>query len=160
MGTGFHGGFGNTQGAVESAETPIVEPEKDGTETLIAELEKNGTKFTKENIVFITKDQTGQIVWLEKGNSFAGLEHILNGNGKSSGHAADFEKAFGVTRDNIPSYLEKVITNGEVVRNEIVKKGSRSGYERIYYYEGNYYVMTGVGTNGFIISAYPIRRKE
>ena len=52
MGTGFYGGFGNgTKGAQDSA-----------TAELIAGLEKSGVKFTKENIVFITKDGTGQTV--------------------------------------------------------------------------------------------------
>lgn len=31
------------------------------------------------------------------------------------------------------------------------------GFERVYYYEGSYYVMTGIGTNGYIVSAYPIK---
>ena len=30
------------------------------------------------------------------------------------------------------------------------------GYERIYKYKGERLVLVGVGTNGFIISAYPI----
>lgn len=148
MGAGFHGGFGKTQGT------------KDNTAAnLITGLEKNGVKFTKENIVFITKDATGQTVWLEKGNAFIGLEHILNGDGRTQGHAADFERAFGVTGDAIPSYLEKIISNGAVVSNKLVKKGSREGYERTYYYEGNHYVITGIGTNGFIVSAYPKKKK-
>ena len=132
MGTGFHGGFGNTKGTHDNT----AKQES----ALIAELEKNGIKFTKEDIVFITKDGTGQTVWLEKGGPYAGLEHILNGDGKSFGHASDFEKAIGITADTIPIYLRKVITNGEVVSNKIVKKGSRKGYEHIYYYEGNYHV--------------------
>ena len=130
------------------------------TSDLIAGLEKSGVKFTKENIVFITKDATGQTVWLETGNALAGLQHILDGDGRTSGHAADFERAFGVTREAIPGYLQKVVTDGIVVSNELKKIGSREGYERIYYYEGNHYVITGVGTNGFIISAYPKRRKD
>jgi len=148
MGAGFHGGFGGTQGAKDNASAE-----------LIAGLEKSGVKFTKENIVFITKDGTGQTVWLETGNASAGLKHILDGDGRSPGHASDFEKAFGVTRDNIPSYLAKVISNGTVVSNKLVKKGSREGYERTYYYEGNHYVITGIGTNGFVISAYPKKKK-
>ena len=28
--------------------------------------------------------------------------------------------------------------------------------ERIYYYNGKHYVLTGIGTNGFIVTAYPI----
>jgi hypothetical protein len=37
----------------------------------------------------------------------------------------------------------------------IVKVGNREGYERIYYYEGKYFVVTGIGLNGYIVSAYP-----
>lgn len=51
MGAGFHGGFGGTKGATDNE-----------TAELIAGLEKSGVKFTKENIVFITKDGTGQTV--------------------------------------------------------------------------------------------------
>ncbi len=29
------------------------------------------------------------------------------------------------------------------------------GYERVYFYEGRYCVVAGIGTNGFIVSAYP-----
>lgn len=149
MGTGYYGGFGGTDGERNRI-----------AEELIADLEKHGVKFTKENIVFITKDGTGQTVWLETGNKLAGLRHILDGDEISSGHAADFERAFGVSREHIPSYLEKVISHGTVVSNKIVKKGSREGYERTYYYEGNHYVITGIGTNGFVISAYPKKRKD
>lgn len=149
MGAGFHGGFGSsTTGAQEFR-----------TESLIKELEKSGVKLTKENVVFATKDATGQTVWLEKGNKSAGLEHILNGDGKSSGHAADFEKAFGVSQKQLACYLNKVISSGKVISNKLVKRGNREGFERVYYYEGKHYVVTGIGTNGFIISAYPKKIK-
>jgi len=38
---------------------------------LIRELVAAGVSFTEDEIVFITKDATGQIVWLEKGNEKA-----------------------------------------------------------------------------------------
>lgn len=145
MGTGFHGGFGNTDGTKSNE-----------TNKLIKELESNGVKFSKEDIVFITKDKTGQTVWLEKGNSSAGLEHIINGNGTTPGHAKDFEQAFGVSKAEIPNYLNKVISNGSVISNELKNINGRSGFERIYYFDKKYYVLTGIGTNGFIVTAYPI----
>lgn len=145
MGAGFHGGFGNTEGAKNN------EAKK-----LIKELESNGVKFSKENIVFITKDKTGQTIWLEKGNSTAGLEHIINGNGRTPGHGKDFEKAFGVSKDQIPNYLNKIISNGSVISSELKDINGRSGFERIYYFDKKYYVLTGIGTNGFIVTAYPI----
>ena len=39
---------------------------------LIKELEQSKVKFSKEEIVFITKSKSGKIVWLEKGNEKAG----------------------------------------------------------------------------------------
>ena len=149
MGAGIHGGFGSgTKGAQEAQ-----------TQLLIKELESSGVKITKDDVVFITKDATGQTVWLENGNKSAGLEHILNGDGKSTGHASDFEKAFGVSKKDLPHYLNKVITYGKIASNKLVKRGNREGFERVYYYEGKHYVVTGIGTNGFIISAYPKKIK-
>lgn len=34
------------------------------------------------------------------------------------------------------------------------------GYERCYEYKGNYYIMTGIGSNGFIVTAYPIGKDD
>lgn len=126
---------------------------------LIQELKSSNTKFSEKDMLFITKDKTGQTVWLEKGSSGAGLKHILDGDGTTTGHANDFQKAFGISRSEVPAYLEKVISNGKVVSNTLKPIGNRMGYERVYYYNGNYHVVTGIGTNGFIVSAYPKRLK-
>lgn len=148
MGAGFHGGFGNTEGRKDNE-----------IDKLIKELVSNGVKFNKEDIIFITQDKTGQTVWLERGNAIAGLEHIVNGNGKTQGHAKDFENAIGISKDQIPIYLNNVISYGEIVSNNLVNKGNRECFERIYYYEGKHYIVTGIGTNGFIVSAYPKKIK-
>ena len=44
-------------------------------------------------------------------------------------------------------YLKNVVCYGEVI--------SEKGFERKYYYNGGYQVVTGIGSNGFIVSAYP-----
>ena len=41
-------------------------------------------KFNADDVVFVTKDKSDQLIWLEKGNDNAGLKHILNK------HADDF----------------------------------------------------------------------
>ena len=84
------------------------------------------------------------------------MEHILNGDGKSPGHAADSDRAFGIQRESIPYFLKNVISNGKVVSNTLKLVNGRQGYERIYYYDGKHYVLTGIGTNGFLVSAYPV----
>ena len=139
----------------ESAKTPMID------EGLVKVLEGNGVKFSREDMVFITRDATGQVVWLENGNSGAGLEHILHGNGITRGHARDFENAMGLSESEVPRYLHRVITHGEVVSNRLKPLANgRMGYTRVYYYGGRYNVITGIGTNGFITSAYPTRRSD
>ncbi len=134
----------------ELASQPMID------EALIAELEHNEVKFTRNDMLFITRDKTGQIVWLEKGNAGSGMQHI-----KSRGHNEQIAKAFDISITEVEGYLRKVISQGSIVKNELKPIGSCMGYERVYYYEGNYCVITGIGTNGFIISAYPHRyRKE
>lgn len=94
MGAGFHSGFGNTRGAQEQT--------TDQETALLAELERKGVKFTKENVVFITKDKTGQIVWLETGTKATGMQHIM------SRHADDFLKKHDVVKANIANHLKTV----------------------------------------------------
>ena len=118
-------------------------------EILFAELDANGVKYTKEEVVFIARDSTGQIVWLETGNKRAGLNHIL------ARHADDFERAFNLPKEHIVEYLEKVVRYGKVVSNKIVTKNGREGFEREYEYQGKHHVITGIGLNGFMVSAYP-----
>ena len=75
------------------------------------------------------------------------------------GHADDFKNKFGVTRENIPFFLKKVITEGSLISSRTNKIGNgRVGIERIFKYKGKYFLLTAIGTNGFIISAYPIRK--
>lgn len=124
-------------------------------EALVAELEHDGVKFTRKDMLFVTRDKTGQIVWLEKGNAGSGMGHI-----KSRGHDEQIAKAFGIPKTEVEAYLRKVISQGSIVRNDLKPIGNRMGYERVYYYEGKYCIITGVGTNGFIVSAYPRRHGE
>lgn len=49
-------------------------------------------------------------------------------------------------------------SNESVISNTIKPVGNRMGFERVYIYENNYYIIIGVGTNGFIVSAYPHKK--
>lgn len=161
-----HGTMGNPQGNLEQTilQTTVIENEVRVRESvkaelideeLIEELEQAGIKFNRSNMVFITRDQTGQIVWLEKGNELAGLNHI-----RFRSHDEQIAAAFNVDKSNVESIIKDIITNGEIVKNELKPRGNRYGFERVYYHQGRYCLVTGIGTNGFIISAYPTRLKE
>lgn len=56
---------------------------------MISQLEAQGEKFEKESVVAITKNSSGDIIWLEKGHlgdRASGLAHIVDA------HGADFAK--------------------------------------------------------------------
>ena len=142
MGTGYHGGFGKTLG-VRSQETM----------QLLKELESSGVKFSREDIIFILKDENDNISWLENGNSSVGLKHIIER------HSRDFMKKHGVHSKDIANYLRHIFANGKVEYARQTYKNGRLGYEKLYSYKGKFFVLTGVGTNGFIITAYPIDEK-
>lgn len=46
------------------------------------------------------------------------------------------------------------------MRNDLKPIGNRMGYERVSRYEGEYCIITGIGTNGFIVSAYLHRHRK
>lgn len=152
-----HGTSGSPQETIEQGNliSKVKEIER---KQMIQPLIVAGVKFNEKDVLFVTKDQSGQMVWLEKGNDNAGLNHILYGNNKEMGHKKDFEKACGITEDKVPTFLRDVMTKGRIISNELKIMGTKQGFERVYAYNGQYVVVTGIGTNGFIVSAYPRRK--
>jgi len=117
---------------------------KETEETLLKELAASGIKHDPAAIVKIFRDADGKIVFLEKGRSSAGLQHILEE------HTKDFAN-LGVTKDQIPDLIEKAVTEGKIVgtqgRDRVVYEVSFNG-EPIR-------VAVQVGDNGFVVSANP-----
>lgn len=153
---GYSGVTSGDQISLESLEarnTAIENEEMVATQLLIKEIESNGTKFTKEHMVFIIRDKTGEIMWLETGNSNAGLEHII------SRHADDFKSKHNIAKDGIAKHLKNVFSEGTVIYSREIKKNNRRGLEKLYFYKDKYYLLSGVGTNGFIVSGYPIDKE-
>lgn len=117
---------------------------------LLTELVNEGYKFTEEDIIFIAKDKTGKLIWLERGNDNAGLKHIV------INHKENFEIAYGIKEDEIALYLYNVITSGNVIGS--IPSKIQGGLDRIYEYDGNYYTFVGMGNNGFIVTSFPTRK--
>ncbi len=116
---------------------------------LVSQLDAGGIKYNKKDVVAITKDPSGQIVWIEKGHLGerpSGLAHILEE------HGADFERQ-NISREEIPQYIMTAIKNGTVVDYQGRGKG-RPIYEFIY--EGQTRrVAISIGRNGYIVGANP-----
>ena len=116
---------------------------KNGLDTsLLDELARNGVKHNPEEIIQITKTVDGKLVWLEKGNNNAGLEHIMR-------HADEFVMK-GISTDKISDFIIYAIKNGKIVGIQ----RARPIYEVIY--EGKLQrIAITISDNGFIVGANP-----
>ncbi len=70
-------------------------------ENLIEELRQSDAKFSREKMIFVTRDATGQIVWLEEGNKAAGLNHL-----KARGHMSSSQSTSASMRKPFPGCSE------------------------------------------------------
>ncbi|MCR5323255.1 MAG: hypothetical protein K6E85_08315 [Lachnospiraceae bacterium] len=120
-------------------------------QALIDEVISNGDKISPKDVVLITKDPSGKIVWLEKGNSKAGLEHIINEHGKEF-------NGKGIANDDIPNYVLEAVHQGNIVGYQ-GKRNPRAIYEFTYNGVGQR-VAVQVGSNGFIVGANPKSMEE
>ncbi|WP_238361126.1 hypothetical protein [Iningainema tapete] len=75
---------------------------------LMKELSQLGIKHTPEKIVRIAKQADGKIVFLEEGNTEAGLQHILEN------HSEQFTD-LGIELNQIPDAVIAAITQGRIV---------------------------------------------
>jgi len=112
-------------------------------------LESSGVKFSKEQIVQIGRDIGGKIIFLEKGNAKAGLEHILT-------HTDDFITN-GIAKGDISDYVFNAVKNGKIVGYQ-GKGVGRPIYETLYKGQARRVAVT-TSDNGFIVGANPVSIK-
>jgi hypothetical protein len=116
----------------------------DSEESLIAGLSKDGIKHNPEEILAIAKDKNGKTIFLEKGNSNAGLQHIMER------HGDDFENV-GIAKDDIPKVVMDAVTKG----NQVGTTGTSTPVYETIYNGSTKTIGVGVGNNGFIVRANP-----
>ena len=114
---------------------------------LIAELIRKGVKVTPGNVVDAARRADGTIVFLEKGNPGAGLEHIL------IGHEQDFIKA-GIPASEIPDAVVQAAADGKIVGYQGGGPTPRPIYEILIGGVKKRIAVT-VSANGFIVGANP-----
>jgi filamentous hemagglutinin len=114
--------------------------------SLLDELTANGVKFTRENVIATTRSPDGKVVFLETGNSKAGLQHIIEE------HGSQFAQ-MGVSEAQIPGVVMRAISEGKLVGYQ----GSGLG-RPIYELNVNgqtQRIAVTVGDNGFVVGANP-----
>ena len=113
---------------------------------LIDEVLANGNKISPEEVVMITRDPNGKIVWLEQGNKSSGLEHIIDR------HGHEFNGK-GIANQDIPNYVLEAVYQGNIVGTQ-GKRNPRSIYE--FTYNGTKQrIAVQVSNNGYIVGANP-----
>ncbi len=118
---------------------------------LVAEVQARGDKISPENVVMITRIPSGGIVWMEKGNSMSGLQHII------SEHGHQFNGK-GISNDQIPNYVLEAVHQGRVIGAQ-GKRNPRTVYE--FTYNGKTQrIAVQVANNGYIVGANPKSVKE
>ncbi|MDD5933593.1 MAG: hypothetical protein PUC70_04870 [bacterium] len=147
VGTGSSPQGSLSQGNVDSKVKELTK------QHMIEQLTKAGVKFNQDDVLFVTKDKTDQLVWLENGNKDVGLTHI------KERHFSDFIEKHGIKKDNIVEHLRFVITTGKIEYSKTTIRNGRLGYERLYNKNGQYYLLSAIGTNGFLVTAYPVSQK-
>ncbi|WP_339011948.1 hypothetical protein [Aeromonas popoffii] len=114
--------------------------------SLLDELAASGVKFTPENVIATIRSSSGQVVFLETGNSKAGLQHIIEE------HGSQFVR-MGVSEAEIPSVVMRAVSEGRLVGYQ----GSGTGrpiYELTINGQPQRIAVT-VGNNGFVVGANP-----
>lgn len=131
------------------------------TSAALLKLEESGVKFSKDAIRFAEELPEGSKIksssgtaFLETGNDGAGLKHILDGNPAkgTTGHRQDFINR-GVPEEKIPDLLREAVAKGDVTP----VPGKKGSYDIVVQFEGaEQKLRMGVGSNGFIVSAFPV----
>ena len=116
---------------------------------LLSQLDARGEKYNKSEVVAITQDSAGNIVWLEKGHLGdrpSGLAHIIDA------HGSDFKNQ-GLTEAEVPQYIMTAVKYGKIVGYQGRGTG-RPIYE--FKYEGiTRRVAITIGSNGYVVGANP-----
>ncbi|MBN3066330.1 VENN motif pre-toxin domain-containing protein [Pectobacterium aquaticum] len=114
------------------------------TKSLLKEMTTQGIKFTPENVVSVAKDNSGKIIFLEKGNSKSGLQHIVEE------HGSQFAQ-IGIAESRIPDVVMKAATEGKIVGYQGTGTG-RPIYETMINGK-KYNIAVTIGNNGYIVGA-------
>lgn len=116
---------------------------------LMSELDARHVKYNKSDIVAITRNSSGDIVWLEKGHLTgkpSGLAHIIDA------HGLDFQNQ-NITNDELPQYIMTAVKYGTIIGYQ-GRDSSRPIYEFVYEHKTRRIAIT-IGSNGYIVGANP-----
>ena len=136
---------------------------------LLVRLREKKTKFSLDKFVFVTKSKkpiSGQseVVFLEEGDDFGGLQHILYGNPNAPSRYSrlkQFQDYFRISDDKDKAKKEIAVLLKDCISNRAVENKDLAETGR-YFYKINEtcYLCIVVGDNGYIVTAYLLAKEE
>jgi WXG100 family type VII secretion target len=127
------------------AGAPVPEEQR---QALVAEVVAAGHKISPTEVVRIARAPDGRVVWLERGDASSGLSHLLLAE-----RIARFVEV-GVAPTDIPGLAVRAILEGRPVG----RKGRDGTIYDVDIGGGRHrHVVVVVGSNGYLITAYPVR---
>ena len=72
----------------------------------------------------------------------------------------DYLRENGVDEKNIAVFIKNLVLSGNKIAERKRLKNGRLTIQQNYEYKGKYYTLNAVGTNGFIVTCYPIESEE
>lgn len=116
---------------------------------LIQEVQQKGLKITPDEVIGITQDKNGKIIWLEKGHldgKPSGLAHIVQE------HESNFNDK-GIQTSDIADFVLSTVGRGTIIGYQ--GKGTGRPIYEVTYNGETYHVAVTVGSNGYIVGANP-----
>ena len=116
------------------------------------ELANSGVKYNPEDVVMVTKNYDGQVMWLEQGSSRNGWIHIIEK------HRMDFRSGENsyYTKEEIQGLMKTFLESKPLDRG---KSPIDDSPYMDYLYNGKRYRI-GFGDNGYIKSFFPVPSKK
>jgi hypothetical protein len=131
MGAGYKG-YLHTKGANERFKP----------QNLMNELKNSGVKYSERDVVLVTKNYAGKLLWLEKGNKGSGLTHIMHRHGNN------FKNL------NVLALIKTLVKQKPIAHFE---KNNGKQLSDIYIYQSNGKTyLLAYGDNGYIVTFYRV----
>jgi filamentous hemagglutinin len=131
-------------GSAAASKLSNIGKEANTTASLLNEMSAQGIKYSLDNIVQVTKNNNGKIIFLESSNDKSGLAHIVKEHGEQFAQ-------IGVPESRIPDVIMGAVADNKIVGYQ----GSGTG-RPIYETTINgkkFNIAVSVGSNGYIVGA-------
>ena len=149
QGTKFSKAIATRGGRLQFITKKDIENKSILSKKILDDMKTKNIKYTTKDIIFVAALKNGNYIFLEQKN----LNHIIDN------HSDDFKRAFGISKGNVSKFLSDTINNGKLISTKYQLKDGKEYFSNVYYFNEKYYAVYGIASNGYIVTAHPLRRE-